>query len=211
MRRVILSTVIIAALLAVAVTASDSGFTAPDPQAEHIAAVAAAGGVVDSILPVEEHLRRFRSTIPDTADTLRHGSASFDALVARWVVAIEQHDTAALNAMVISRAEFAWLYYPTSELAKLPYEAPPELVWGQILTGSDDGVRKALRRFGGRRLSIRDVRCARSPQVEGTNRLYMDCRTTVMTVADTLKNVRMFGTILERDGRFKFIGHGNSL
>jgi hypothetical protein len=211
MRRIILSTVIIAAVLAVALTASDSGSTAHDPQAEHIAQVAAAGGVIDSILPIEEHLRRFRSTISDMPDTLRDGSASFDALVERWSTAIEQHDTAALNAMVIDRAEFAYLYYPTSQLARPPYEAPPELLWGQILTGSDDGARKALKRFGGRQLTIRNVRCAKSPHVEGANRLYMDCRATVAAGADTLQNVRMFGTILERDGRFKFIGHGNSL
>ena len=33
----------------------------------------------------------------------------------------------------------------------------------------------------------------------------------VPTGTDTLRNVRMFGTVIERDSRFKFIGHSNSL
>ena len=192
-------------------TVSDGDSVAVDAQSAHVAAVVAAGGIVDSIHPIDEHVRRFQGTVTERPDTLRHASDSFEALVQQWVVAVQQYDTAALNAMVLDRSEFAWLYYPTSQLSKPPYEAPPEFLWGQILTSSDDGARKALRKFGGRSFALTSVRCAANPSVEGNNRLHSDCRGTLLTGTDTLRNVRMFGTILERSGRFKFIGHANSL
>ena len=211
MRWILAALVPVVAVLAVVMTVGDGDPVAVDAQSAHVAAVVAAGGIVDSIHPVDEHVRRFQGTVTERPDTLRRASDSFDALIQRWVVAVQHYDTTALNAMALDRPEFAWLYYPTSHLSKPPYEAPPELLWGQILTSSDDGARKALRKFGGRSFALTSVRCAAESSVEGNNRLHSDCRGTVVTGTDTLRNVRMFGTVIERDSRFKFIGHSNSL
>ena len=125
-----------------------------DSQAAHIRDVVAAGGVVDSILPIDEQLRRFRADLREQPDTLRHASASIDALVRRWGNAVATRDTADLNAMTLDRAEFAWLYYPGSKLSKPPYEAPPQLLWGQIMSNSNSGAQQLLARFGGARFAI---------------------------------------------------------
>ena len=90
------------------------------------AEVVAAGGVVDSILPIAEQLRRFRGTLPPT-DTLRYASPSPEALVSRWAAAIAKNDTTDLNAMIMDRNEFAWLYYLDSPMSKPPKAAPPSV------------------------------------------------------------------------------------
>src|SRR5512133_2202813 len=68
---------------------------------------------VDSAVPRAEALARFQRASPH-AGALSGGAASRDELVRRFVQAVEGADTAALRRMVLSRGEFAFLYYPTS-------------------------------------------------------------------------------------------------
>lgn len=184
--------------------------TAADSQAAHIAEVVAAGGTVDSILPIDEQLRRFREGL-QPVDTLRQASPSQDALVRRFLAALTSRDTAALNALVIDRAEFAYLYYPGSALSLPPYEAPPQLLWGQILASSNEGVAKALTRVDGAAISLEDIRCPAPPVAEGGNRLHQNCEIRIRIGRRPSETGRWFGTIVERDGRFKLLGLANAL
>jgi len=181
-----------------------------DEQQQHIQDVVAAGGVVDSIFPIAVHLERFRKGAGDNPDTLRNASASVDALVQRWVTAITSSDTAQLNKLIISRAEFAWLYYPESKMSQPPYEAPPELLWGQLLASSDEGARAVLKAFGGQAIKLKTVRCP-TVVTEGPNRLHEGCVLTLDLKGATQPEGAYFGTILERNGRFKFVGYTNRM
>lgn len=185
--------------------------TAADSQAAHVAEVIAAGGVVDSILPLPEALARFRAGLAANPDTLRHAAPSRDALVARWAAAVAASDTATLNALLLDRAEFAWLYYPGSRMSLPPYEAPPGLLWGQLLATSESGIAQLLRAHGGAPVRVLALRCPAPPVSEGRNRLHERCEVRVRTASRELPFTRLFGTILERDGRFKFLGYANAL
>lgn len=185
--------------------------TAADSQAAHVADVVAHGGVVDSILPIAEHLRRFRAALTTRPETLSFASPTIDALVGRWADAIAARDTAALNRLVINRAEFAWLYYADSRMAKPPYEAPPGLLWGQILASSDEGAQRMLNKYGGQRLVVKSVSCPGDPEVEGSNRIRQNCVATLAANGVSLPVTRYFGSIIERDGRFKLLGLANRL
>ena len=184
--------------------------TAADSQAAHVRDVVAAGGTVDSILPIAEHLQRFRASLPKI-DSLSHASSSIDARVARWARAVSTRDTASLNAMVLDRAEFAWLYYPGSRMSMPPYEAPPELLWGQILVSSDEGARRMLARHGGRPLRVTALACPDSVEIEGVNRVRQNCTVALRSSDTPLPPNRYFGSIIERDGRFKFLSMANRL
>jgi len=203
-----------AALSALGISAcgpsGDQPRTAADSQAAHVAEVAAAGGVVDSILPMEEQLRRFREGMTPP-DTFRHAAATRDALVAQWLRAIAESDTATLNRLVLDRAEFAYLYFPSSPMIAPPYEAPPQLLWGQILASSNDGLPKMLRRFAGKRLSDPSLACPDSGVVEGENRTWSRCELSFRVNGAESARGRFFGTIVERAGRFKFLGYANEL
>ncbi len=190
--------------------ASRDPLTSADSQAAHVADVVAQGGVVDSILPIAEHLRRFRATVASHPDTLSHTSPSARALVARWAKAVGTSDTTALNAMVIDRAEFAWLYYDDSPMSKPPYEAPPELLWGQIMASSNEGAKRVQGKFGGKPVEVVDLMCP-AASTEGANRIHQNCVVTVRTSGATLPTARYFGSIIERGGRFKFISLANRL
>lgn len=131
-------------------------------------------------------------------------------MVERLARAVATNDTADLSAMVLDRAEFAWLFYESSAMSRPPYEAPPSLLWGQIRTSSDEGIRKLLGRLGGRSISVSALQCGDAEQ-EGANRLFARC--TVRFAANGVMPLEgnLFGTIIERDGRFKFVGLGNRI
>lgn len=178
-------------------------------QAEHVQEVVAAGGVVDSILPVAEALRRFRAPLP-SVDTLSGASASTDALVQRLTRSLSARDTADLSAMIMTKAEFAWLFYEDSPLSKPPYEAPPGLLYGQLMGASDKGARDLLNRFGGSAVRASDFNCP-APEIEGRNRLYKRCTVTLSAPGKPSLSGNLFGTILERDGRFKLLSYANRI
>lgn len=123
----------------------------------------------------------------------------------RFVRALEQRDTVALRDLVLSIAEFAYLYYPTAREALPPYELGPELMWFRQSGESEQGARRALDEFGGRKLGYAGHICG-YPRHEGRNTLWGSCRVRLGDGEQVL-----FGLIVEREGRFKFVTYANKL
>jgi hypothetical protein len=163
--------------------------------------------VVDSSLPLAEALRRFRVGLP-IVTRLSGGAPTRAALVRRFVQAVEQRDTAAVRAMVLSRAEFAYLYYPYSPFTREPHEQMAGLVWLFTQANSSKGISRAFDRLGNRSLAYRGHRCDAQPGRQGPNLLWEGC---VVRFGDgeTASDVRLFGSILERDGQLKFVSYAN--
>lgn len=165
---------------------------------------------VDSARPVPQALAEFRAGIPSVGELSGGFADGRDALVRRFVAALEASDSAAFMPMTLSRAEFAWLYYETDPQAKPPYELPPELMWSQAMQQGEKGISRALERFGGRSLAFRGYACAREED-RAPNRVWTDCRLDVATADGARVNVRLFGGIVERAGRFKILSYANEL
>ena len=127
------------ALLGAAAIAALAACGSPDARAD----LPESGRVVDSILPREEALRRFREGLAPV-DSLAGGAGSRDELVAAFVRAIAAADTAAIARMAVSRAEFAYLYYPTAVEGKPPYDLEPGLMWFTLYERSNEGARNGL-------------------------------------------------------------------
>ena len=93
---------------------------------------------MDSLLPPEEALRRFREGLPVVAG-LAGGAPSRDSLVRLFVGAVGRRDAALVNRLIVSRAEFAHLYYPSS-----PLREPPEAEMRRCWDVDDDVTREVL-------------------------------------------------------------------
>ena len=165
---------------------------------------------MDSILPREEAVRRFREGL-SAVDSLRDGATSRDELVVEFVRAVAEADTAAIARLAVSRAEFAYLYYPTAVEGKPPYDVEPGLLWFMVYQRSNEGARKALTRYGGRAMTLVDYDCGAGQHREGENTVYGPC--TVRWTRETGDTVSagLFSKILERDGRFKVLSYANKL
>ena len=194
-------------------TSAGCGSNEPDRQAATQAADALPNGPapthVDSILPIHESLRRFRESVGPEPAALEGGARSHDALVDHFVGALATHDTTAFADMLMSAAEFAWLYYPHTRYTSPPYRQAPELVWFQIQNSTSRGLGRLLTRLGGTALEVLDHRCAPEPLVEGPNRIWEQCTLRVGTPGGEPRQMRLFGSILERDGVFKFVSYTN--
>jgi hypothetical protein len=197
------STVSLLVLLSLAAACDSSvqkSDAAPQPEAvKH---------VVDSVIPMAEALDRFRADLPEP-EGLTGGTDTRDALVAGVIRALQASDTLAFEKLAVDRGEWAWLYYPTDVLSRPPYELPPGLAWFQLQETNRKGVLRALRELGGHRIDYRGYECDPEPKVEGENRIWAGCRVTLSRDGGDPLTLRLFGAILERDGRFAVLSYDN--
>jgi hypothetical protein len=166
------------------------------------------GYVVDSILPLEEQLRRFRIAYPEVT-SLETEARSRDALIRAVVSALQASDTARLAALAVSPSEYAWLLYPTSEHASGPMAQAPQLAWYMLSNTSEVGLRRALDRLGGRDLRVRGHGCAPEPVTQGRNAIWRQCAVVRTDEAGQEVRQRLFGSLVERDGRWKVLSFSN--
>jgi hypothetical protein len=167
------------------------------------------GGVVDSILPLDEALRRFRADLTEVS-ALSGGADSRDELVRQFVRALETQDTAAIRALVLDRAEYAWLYYPASTFAREPFYQMPQLNWFLTVEDSRKGISRVMTRYGGTDLRFAGYACPDTAHVDGGMRFWHRC--TVRFTQDGVKKaMRLFGSIAEHGGTYKFYSYANDL
>ena len=171
----------------------------------------ARAGVVDSALPIELLLDRFRLATPETLTTLSGGADSPERLAQSLLTALAARDSAATTSLVLSRGEFAWLYYPHTRFVAPPYELGPELVWLTHAAASKKGERRILARFGGRPLRLVSLTCPERSTREGPNRIMADCELRIADGDAGPRTLRLFGALLNRDGRYKFLSYANDL
>jgi hypothetical protein len=185
------------------------GLTACGRDASAGSSGGAAAGVVDSIVPREVALARFREGVPEVR-ALVGGAPSREALVRTFVTALTAGDTAALRALTLSRAEFAWLYYPTTPQGLPPYDLSPGLMWTMFDLHGTRGMRNALEAYAGRPVRYVGHTCDARASDEGRNTVYGPC-TVRFALDGTTVEQRLFGLIVRRDGRFKFVSLANRL
>jgi hypothetical protein len=166
-------------------------------------------GTVDSAVPIEVALERFRRDLPRPAG-LSGGAPSREELVRRFVSALEASDTAALRRLVLQKDEFAWLYYPSTPMARPPYELAPGLLWFQMQGQTEKGASLLLSDRAGAPLGYLGHECA-SPRREGENTVYGHCVTRRIAAGGDTLGDRLFGLIVERGGIFKFVSYANKL
>jgi hypothetical protein len=169
------------------------------------------GYIIDSILPVEEEIRRFQATIPTQPTAFSNGARSRSELVKRFVRALEQNDTTALRRLVVDRAEFGYLVYPTSPNVAPPYRQSPDLVWLFRSASSDKAVNRLFGRFGGKPLGYAGFACPAAVDRQEANTLWSDCVVKRVTAGGDSVHLRMFGAIVGRGGQFKFLSLTNGL
>ena len=198
------------ALIWAALLAGIAACEGPDARAEARAELPGAGRVVDSILPREEALRRFREGLPP-ADSLSGGAESRDALVAEFMRALGAADTAAIAGLAITRSEFAYLYYPTASQGLPPYSLEPGLMWFTLFEQSNSGIRRVLQLYGGAPMRLVDYDCGAGNHREGDNTVYGPCVVRWRGKDGDTVAVRLLGQIVERGGRFKVLSYANKL
>jgi hypothetical protein len=168
----------------------------------------AASRPADAAAPtIASELVAFRSGITAPPNALA-GPRSRDSLVRLFERALANRDTAGLDRLQITREEFAYLYYPESRMARPPYELGPDVMWMQIQSQRERGLQRLVAKYGGKKLHIQGLEC--QPADRQNAIVIHQCAVRARDAADTTAK-QLFGSIIERDGRFKFVGYANRL
>lgn len=167
------------------------------------------GDRIDSILPMEVQLARFRMGQVKPS-TLSGAEATREALARRFLGAVARRDTAGLSELLVSRGEFAWLVFPDHRYARPPYDLDPGIFWLQIGAASAKGLGRVLERLGGEPLGFEALACRRDTLqiTRGAVRLWSPCELSYRQ-GGGVRTGRLFGTMVERDGRFKLLSFAN--
>jgi len=161
---------------------------------------------IDSVVPREVAIAQFREGTTEVTQ-LSGGATSRDALVKGWVRAIETADTTALIRMLITRDEFAWVYYPTASQGLPPYDLSPSLLWFMMDGQTRKGLRRLLEERAGKPMHYLGYSCDPKSNTEGENTIWGPCELRrVRAPGDTI-NERLFGLIMERGGEWKFLSY----
>ncbi|HZN98543.1 MAG TPA: hypothetical protein VFB61_12500 [Gemmatimonadales bacterium] len=168
------------------------------------------GGVVDSIVPRDTAIARFQRSLP-LVTAFQGGAPSRDRLVRSFVAALEKRDTAALRALALDRSEFGWLYYPTNPEGLPPYNLTPQLMWFLLEGRNEQGVAKLLDRRAGRPLHYLGYRCEGEPSRQGGSVVWGPCVVLRRSEQGDTVSERLFGQIVARGGRYKFVSYANQL
>jgi hypothetical protein len=169
-----------------------------------------ARSTVDTIVPRDEALRRFQAESP-RVEGLQEGETSREAVLAAYVRALETRDTAAITRLAISRAEFAWLYYPTTPQGLPPYDVEPGLLWFLLSSRSDKGARRALTVYGGQRFRVLAQDCGQTGAQEGANTIWGPCIVRWVGESRDTVSTQLLGQIIERGGQYKVLSYSNGL
>lgn len=181
---------------------------ASDDSAQRPDTAVAGGTVVDSILPIEEEIRRFRREVPEAPTGLSGGAPTRDSLVRRWVRAVERADTATIGVMLMTPAEFITLYYPDSKFTRPPYRQSPRLLWFLMTNASSQGAGRVLQRHGGQPFGFVSYACGDRAEAIGAVRVWSNC--LIRREADGVPSeMRFFGGIVEHRGQFKFLTYAS--
>lgn len=168
------------------------------------------GGVIDSVFPMPEMIRRFRAGLPELS-SLQGGEMSRQALVTRFVAALAAADKPTLGRLTLSRAEWAYLFFPNTADAANANGLPPQRRWDQLTLRSEKGIGRALARLGGRPLTLGSLACPNPPVTSGPMTLHAGCRLTLKLPDGSTFSGPLFSSMIEYAGRFKFVSYANDM
>lgn len=170
-------------------------------------AAKSAGTVVDSVLPREIEIARFRMGLSEVTE-LSNALPSRDALVDAFVKRLAARDTVKLGELALTKSEFAWIYYPSSPIGKPPYDLSPALMYFQFDGNNRKGFVKLIDDRSEKDLKVVGFSCA-STEMQDKNIVYSQCTfKRLQAPGDTLTEL-LFGGIIERNGKFKLLNFAN--
>jgi hypothetical protein len=138
---------------------------------------------------------------------LHHTYSSPSVLANAVLVALEQRNWAALRDAVVSEREFRDHVWP-----ELPASRPERnlafwYVWGDLRRKSDAALRDTMIRQGGRHYNLIDIQFLRGTTRYNTYFVHRETELTVTDASGAESRLRLFGSVLEKDDRFKVFSY----
>jgi hypothetical protein len=132
--------------------------------------------------------------------------ATFDSpeALARAVIdRVAERDAAGLQALALTRDEFAAYVWPHLPASRPETNMPVEFVWDRLKRSSDLHLARTLARRGGARYQLVSVSFRGEQSRYGAFTVMRDSELTVRTAAGEIDTVRLFGAVVSDGYRYK--------
>lgn len=144
--------------------------------------------------------------IPPVPRYLAHAAESPEALSRDFLAALAVSDIPALKRARITKDEFTWHVWPELPASRLP-NVTSDFAWSQATLNSLSGLGGLLNQYSGRRFEFVGIRFAGGAKDHASYRVHYDSRLTVRDESGREFEVKLFGSMLEMDGRYKLFSH----
>jgi hypothetical protein len=141
------------------------------------------------------------------AAAFEHTQTSPEAVAAAVLDALARHDVERLRALALTEREFRESVWPQLPAARPERNLPFSYVWGDLRQKSEQSLARTVAREGGRRYTLVSVRNdGKTTRYSG----YTVRRDTVLSVRNDsteLLEIRVFGSLIEQNGRWKVFSY----
>ena len=144
-----------------------------------------------------------RPSVPPLANT----QSSASALVNAVLNGFERRDLAALRALAANEAEFRDHVWPELPSARPERNLPFSYVWGDLRQKSEAALSRTLATHGGQHYELVAVHFRGETTRYNTHVVHRETDLTVKDAAGTELRMRLFGSTIEKDGRFKVFSY----
>ena len=148
------------------------------------------------------------STSCNTPPTgLAAAQASAPELARAVLAALERRDVTSLRAVALTEQEFREEVWPDLPSARPERNLPFSYVWGELHQKSEAGLAQTLAEHGGRHYELAAVRFLEDTTQYKTYLVHRRAELTVTDAAGAQTKLQVFGSVLEKNGRFKVFSY----
>ena len=141
------------------------------------------------------------------ARPLTHAHDSPASLASAVLAALERRDFAALREVALTEEEFRDHVWPDLPASRPERNLSFEYVWGDLSQKSEAALRETLAAHSGTRYDLVGVRFAGKTTQYESYLVHRDSELTVKDDKGVQGRLRLFGSVIEKDGRFKVFSY----
>jgi hypothetical protein len=138
---------------------------------------------------------------------LSYSFESAEAMSRAVLEAVEQHDRDALRALALNKEEFTEHVWPQLPAARPERNLSPSFVWMSLNQKSSIMLRHVLAAHGGKKYQLVRVHFLGQTTQFGSFQVHRDGELTVKDAQGREQQVRMFGSVLQKNGRYKVFSY----
>jgi hypothetical protein len=138
---------------------------------------------------------------------LADSSPSAEALAEAVLTAIEKGDVDALHALALSKTEFEEHVWPELPAAQPKRNLSVGYVWGDLSVKSNLTLTKTLSAHGGKRYTLQSMRFLGRTTPYASYVVHRESELTVRDENGKERRLRLFGSVLEKQGRYKVFSY----
>ena len=140
---------------------------------------------------------------PPLLNTLQSPHAVAEAVLA----ALHGENLESLEALALTGPEFRRYVWPELPVSQPESNVPFEFAWGMLRRNSEGHLRQTVARFKGRQLALKRVEFRGPSTTYERVSVHRDARLVIEGDDGSDQVVRLFGSLIEQDGRWKVFSY----